>query len=375
MKFVLMVEDNALIGAVYKKKFSSHGLKVEIASSGVTALDSLLSNSPDLIILDLMLPDMDGMQLLKTIRAMPEKKNIPVIVFSNAFNDQVLNEAKDLGVVAILTKGQTRPQELVDLVSRTLGTEGQDCDAPTEESLKAELRQKVLASFPTNIGLMKEALKSFFDGNDLPALNTLFQSAHALAGNTGLAGLTQTSRLLSALEAYTKTLHSKPSQINFSSDRTIKQAIDFLTPVFENIDRIENVLLSKRQALVVDDQEIALRAISVALEKVGISALYATSAADAQAISETTPFGLILLDVEMPDMNGWDLCSHIRMSPIHRTTPIIFVTTHSDIGERMESAGRGGDDFIAKPFLNGELALKALVWQLKTALNADVQSS
>ena len=69
-------------------------------------------------------------------------------------------------------------------------------------------------------------------------------------------------------------------------------------------------------------------------------------------------FDLIFLDVEMPGLTGLELCVKIRAMEPNRSTPIVFVTSHSDFGSRAQSALSGGNDFIAKPFLLVEVALK-----------------
>jgi DNA-binding response OmpR family regulator len=71
-------------------------------------------------------------------------------------------------------------------------------------------------------------------------------------------------------------------------------------------------------------------------------------------------FDLIVLDIELPDANGFDLCSRFRAMPARRTTPIIFLSMHTDLKDRTESVLRGGNDYITKPFLHMELATKAL---------------
>src|SRR5207302_9145185 len=80
----------------------------------------------------------------------------------------------------------------------------------------------------------------------------------------------------------------------------------------------------------------------------------------AQRLLEREHFDLIFLDVEMPGQTGLELCVKIRGMEPNRTTPIVFVTSHSDFGSRAQSTLSGGNDFIAKPFLLVDLAVKAL---------------
>jgi DNA-binding response OmpR family regulator len=68
----------------------------------------------------------------------------------------------------------------------------------------------------------------------------------------------------------------------------------------------------------------------------------------------------------MPGLNGLDLCARIRKMATNRSTPVVFVTGHSDFATWAKSSLSGGNDFIAKPFLSVELALKALVWLFRS---------
>ena len=81
-------------------------------------------------------------------------------------------------------------------------------------------------------------------------------------------------------------------------------------------------------------------------------------------------FDLIFLDVDMPGMSGFELCTKLRQLPAHKKTPVIFVTGLTDFESRTNSTMSGGNDFIAKPFLFMELAVKALVYVLRGRLPA-----
>jgi len=70
----------------------------------------------------------------------------------------------------------------------------------------------------------------------------------------------------------------------------------------------------------------------------------------------------------MPGMNGFELCSKLRTLPVHKKTPVVFVTSLTDFESRASSTMSGGNDLIAKPFLFMELAVKALVYTLRKRL-------
>ena len=76
-------------------------------------------------------------------------------------------------------------------------------------------------------------------------------------------------------------------------------------------------------------------------------------------------YDLVFLDVEMPGMNGFELCKKLRAMPLHAKTPVIFVTALSGFESRAKSSLSGGDDFIGKPFSYIELAVKGLIYVLQ----------
>jgi DNA-binding response OmpR family regulator len=110
----------------------------------------------------------------------------------------------------------------------------------------------------------------------------------------------------------------------------------------------------------VDDDTIARGMVCAALAKAGLNAISLSDSLVAERRLEAESFDLIFLDVEMPDQTGLQLCVKIRQMPTNGVTPVVFVTSHSDFGCRAQSTLSGGNDFIAKPFLVAELAIKAL---------------
>jgi PleD family two-component response regulator len=76
----------------------------------------------------------------------------------------------------------------------------------------------------------------------------------------------------------------------------------------------------------------------------------------------------VFLDVDMPGMTGYELCTKLRNLPLHKKTPVVFITILSDFDSRTSSMMAGGNDFIVKPFLFIELTVKALIHVLRGKL-------
>jgi PAS domain S-box-containing protein len=120
--------------------------------------------------------------------------------------------------------------------------------------------------------------------------------------------------------------------------------------------------------LVVDDDRIGRLAVVKAIQRLGLSVREAGDAEAALACLREATADLIVLDVNMPGMSGFDLCVAIRALPGHKMTPVIFVTRLDDFESRSKSILVGGGELITKPFSFIELSLKALTHLLKGRL-------
>ena len=164
----------------------------------------------------------------------------------------------------------------------------------------------------------------------------------------------------SALEALLKELCDKPDRLSPSVLLTIAQAIDTLKYLFAQPVGASASNPIPAQILVVDDDEFVRQAVNQSLARVNLKAICVDNPVDALKRRTGERFDLIILDIELPEASGFDLCTRFRAMPGCRDTPIIFLSVHKDHKNRIESALRGGSDYVTKPFLYTELAAKAL---------------
>ena len=122
MKTVLIIDDNPVITSIYRGKLAAGGLHTEIASNGEEGLEMIDQCKPDVVLLDLMLPKVNGMDVLKRIRARPEHKTLPVVVFSNSYSTDVMQQAWGFGATDVLHKSSTTPQNVVLALIRAIET-------------------------------------------------------------------------------------------------------------------------------------------------------------------------------------------------------------------------------------------------------------
>ena len=119
-KTVLVVEDRASLTQMLQFLFLSKGLNVQIAFNGKEALEKVGNISPDLILLDIMMPQMDGFEVLEKLKENRETAGIPVIMLTARKSREDMQKAKDLGAVEYITK-PFKAVEVVDKVLRHIG--------------------------------------------------------------------------------------------------------------------------------------------------------------------------------------------------------------------------------------------------------------
>jgi CheY-like chemotaxis protein len=120
MTRVLVIEDDPFLRNAYKHILEKEGFAVEVAPEGKTGLKAANANEPDVIILDLLMPEMDGLEFLRRYDVKKKHPNVKVIIFSNMNLPEKVNEAAELGAVNYETKALFSPKEMVSLIQETL---------------------------------------------------------------------------------------------------------------------------------------------------------------------------------------------------------------------------------------------------------------
>jgi DNA-binding response OmpR family regulator/HPt (histidine-containing phosphotransfer) domain-containing protein len=448
---ILIVEDDAIIANIYRNKFEKAGFEVEVAPDGQTGFYRIHEAKPHAVLLDLMLPNMNGVDILKKIRAQKRFERMPVFVFTNAYLSEFAVEAAQAGANQVFNKASTTPQQIVEAVSKALfiqpvlptvsGTSTapppqpetvasatpalatvpwtqplvpapptaapspaaapaptptvaapapQPSPAPREipppgaggvpsfssagdAAFQAELLKSFVDGTPETLAAMRRLLQGFAQATDPAArqsqLQDLYRKIHTLPASAAMAGLNHVAQMGAALEALVRELLEKPKNINPSTERTIALTIDFLGVLVPNEPPGESDDLSQVRILVVDDEMISRRAVTYALEKAGLKSVAVEDPQVALQMLTENAYDLVFLDVDMPGLDGFELCRRLRALPNHTSTPVVFVTSLTDFDSRSKSILSGGSDLIGKPFLFIELAVKALACVLRGRIN------
>ncbi len=416
-KKLLIIEDDPIIANIYRSRFEKEGYLVEVAADGQAGFYRIHELHPDVVLLDLMLPHINGVDILKKIRAQKQFEKLPVIVFTNAYFREMIQDATAAGATKVFHKATLTPRQLVEAIEEALYPGGvvagpaskppeagaaapaaqttagtpvpavvpaatpAPAPAPTEGSsvaqdlaFKTELRRTFFASAGERLATMRKLLHDFTKSADEPSrvasLSELYRKVHALTGSAALIDAGTISQMSCCVEALLKELCEKPKSITPSSTRTIAHAVDFLGTLLERGSTAPPEEGPPPSILVVDDEIISRKAVIFALQKANLKAVAVEDPTVAFALLSTNLFDLVILDVDMPNLNGFEFCKKLRALPEYKDTPVIFVTNASDFESRAASTMSGGNDLIAKPFVFTELSVKALMYVTKARLKA-----
>lgn len=120
MKKILIVEDEQILGEMYQDKFVQAGFKVLWANSAEEGMVTLTKTKPDLILLDILLPRINGLGFMEWFNKQKEYSSIPVVTFSNYDEPRTIKEALQLGVKDYLIKTNYTPNEIVNKINEIL---------------------------------------------------------------------------------------------------------------------------------------------------------------------------------------------------------------------------------------------------------------
>lgn len=120
MAKIAIIEDDQAISQMYRFKFEAEGYTVETAGNGKLGLELAEKMKPDIILLDLMMPEMNGDEMLELLRKTDWGKSIKVIVLTNMGEQEIPPKVKELGVSGVILKADMTPRQVADVVKQQL---------------------------------------------------------------------------------------------------------------------------------------------------------------------------------------------------------------------------------------------------------------
>ncbi len=380
-KKILFVEDDPVVLTLYRNRLQREGFEVLFAEDGEVALNILSGVRPDLVVLDLMLPKVNGVDVLKHIRADDRLKSTPVLILSNAYMTELAQKAMQSGANKGMLKTECTPAKLVEAIRDMLGYDpafglvsgksgksqaeafvAAAAAAHADEMTLKTTRDEFIKDAPAEVSKIRDHCLAYIKAANTPAglqqLNNLYQRVHFLTARAGLAGCAKSALLASAFEALLFEVVFKPSGVTASVLQTIAQAVDCLGRLFQNSENGTAGLSLKARILIVDDDAVCNYAMVAALKRAHFEPVSVEDPTVAVQMAQETRYDIVLLDINMPVMNGFELCETLRRMPQYKETPVIFITGNGDFQNRAQGILSGGNDLITKPTSPLELVLK-----------------
>ncbi len=120
MTKIAIIEDDPVISQMYRMKFEADGFDVQLANNGERGVDMVESFTPDIILLDLQMPEMGGAEALAVIRKSTWGQTIPVIILTNLGEEEVPKNIRSLGIHSYIVKAELTPRQVVQRVKEAL---------------------------------------------------------------------------------------------------------------------------------------------------------------------------------------------------------------------------------------------------------------
>jgi CheY-like chemotaxis protein len=299
----------------------------------------------------------------------------------------------------MLLKSAVTPAQLVESIRKIFARAEAPADPlfsaetprPTESKTEfisrresaAEFSQRIRRDFYDQIPVISEtlnsSLKNFLSATDpfdrSSKLALLMRKVGFLTHMTGMAGCHRIAQLSSVLEALLMELQEKASNINESTLQTTSATIALLIDCLARADQADEQCLSPTTILVVDDDAVSNRALFLALSRYRLNATFVLDPFVALQRLRQNSYDIVLLDINLPGMDGINMCEQMRDLPRHQHTPVIFITSYLEFEPRARSILRGGDDLITKPILPIELTVKVIANSLKRRMMLSNQRS
>lgn len=324
MKRVLVIDDDQFVLKVYQSKFQSEGLNAEVAADPVSALQHVRKSVPDLILLDLMLPSMNGADLLKQIRQIPGAEGVPVLVFTHSYDTALIDQAKAAGADVCLNKNNVSPNRLMEMVRhslaqgrrQTLPAAGQaaSAKAPKErpagekQFVRGDLRSRMKNQASAIEGQLRELVQAFTGATDanmrmgaLAQLNSKLGDIIHDAVDADLFDIIMMGRALSRMIV---DLEQHPEEISQGTARSFGAAVITIANLFRRIGSAPDEHELPGLAVIVLDNTQAGQLIAGMFTDVGFPAVSFSTTEAATSFVTENPANVIVCSEQWPEATG-----------------------------------------------------------------------
>ncbi len=372
-KRLLIVDDDPVVTRVYENLFRKEGIEVVTAANAEEAYESLRKTPPDLVLLDLFLPKINGVEVLKSIRGNVATKSLPVVVFSTSATSRYVDAAWREGATRFLAKDHFDPSQIVDLVrellNETTGTRSKPAVVEVQSVSNEEL-QKAIEMLPTLQGELRDRWHGLVIAESELRKSKVKEVTAAVqqlsdASDKLRVGLLQ--QMCAGLLPFLAWLQDKPINITDSALRTGSQATELVMALCDYAGDLQKeppatglIFLAHPKVTSVELQPVMRRA--------RLSVVSAKEVTLALSVCAQNRFQLILWDADLPGPSTADILHRLHTESSNKETPVVFITKSDDFEARAKEAAAGGYDLLGKPVVPDEFAVKALTYIVREQL-------
>lgn len=357
---IMLADDDPFILALYQSKLNREGFVVIPVSDGEETLSKLDVYHPDLLLLDLNMPRMNGLEVLRYIRAHPVHNAMPIIVLSNACTESMLQEVWKLHPTRFLTKRDTPPNTVIEDIKGIFQAlpspppKGPPTPAPPPPSTgSGNLEQTV------------HSLQRFFDCPEgearqdalLDAYKAVQEHLQILRGGDPRTYAAQYSK---AMESLYEDLYARPDCVNPSTCRTLQQATNALPMALHRAQsETPSAMAICRTLLVVEDHDTR-EGMSQWIDRPGFSLVRTREASMGLTLAEDNRFDLAIFDAAKA---GVAEKIKKRLAANRETRPgcTIFLLNPDQMNKVEEDLLDAGTDVATRPAIPSEIILKAAI--------------
>ena len=385
---VLVVDDDPMQAHLARAMLEAPGRQVLTAASWTEARAILAEHDVALILLDLVLPDADGRNVLLTLREDARTAATPIFVVSGKVGPLPRSECLALGADRFFEKPydlETVQAAVADAVrARPAARSATRFDARTGLLNRAAFREAFeRAVAPSAAGASAPALTLALIGADATPLRQL---ADALSDALGVRAVVARwsedtlAALATALGEREVVDAIDEALTGLGSERRVAAGVTAVEPgseLAEAADRAESARLAARasgvavlgasaasastrprRVLVADDDPLIVSLVRHRLEREGSQVVHCESGRAALDLARREAFDCVILDVKLPELDGFTVLEELRRDPRLGRTPIVMLTAMGEERDVVRGLGLGADDYVVKPFSPVELAAR-----------------
>ncbi len=366
---ILVAEDNPVNQLVAVEMLTQLGYRVDVVDDGEKAVDAVATTAYDLVFMDCQMPNMDGYEATRRIRARSAEHALPIVALTANVLDGDMSACLDAGMDDYLGKPFDKPQlEAVLsawLPDRVAGVTGSEDDQPALEPAKfKQLRELGSSDFLARVTATYTADARRLIGELRPALaagqrDQIRRVAHALKSSSANVGAQVLAEVCAALERQSDG-HGQ-AEVEATIDRlereyvrvheALKRSTREGDPDHDAWPAVSLPAKETRQSLVlvVDDDESLRMLTRQSLTRNGFEVAEARDGLEAVTAFEELRPDIVLMDAEMPRVDGFEACRRIRGLPHGDGVPVLMVTGHDDVVSIERGYQAGVTEFTTKP--------------------------